>query len=474
MSKPIFKREYILYAILIVAAVPAGVWWLSREPSRSGPPITIGAPEPETPWEPSPKYDAEANADFSVETTRSDNSPLAGVDLGAEAEWPCFNGARRDNKSLETGLLESWPDGGPELAWACRGIGAGYSSVSLIDGVVFTMGNKGQSEAVIALDAGTGEKIWSTPIAAASQPSAGEGPRSTPTVFGDAVYALGARGDLVCLDVNSGELRWRRNILDEFAGAYPGWGVCESVLIDQGRLICTPGGKEATLVALQPDSGDLIWKTLLPDQDRAAYASATMTEVGGIRQYVQFTAAGTVGVRADDGEFLWRNNRASNPSANCSSPLVVDDLVFSASNYGNGGALVRLAASSKSVDAELVYHTRHMQSHHGDMAIVDGYVYGSSNPGVLVCLELASGEVQWRDRSVGKGALTYADGRIYLRGEQGPVALIEATPEGYHEAGRFEQPHRSNKSAWAHPVVAAGRLFLRDQDVLLCYDLREP
>ena len=316
-------------------------------------------------------------------------------------------------------------------------------------------------------------KSGALPSAWAAQLSAGNGPRSTPTFSEGAVYAFGGYGDLVCLDASSGAIRWQKNILQEFGGQNLTWGICESVLVDDNRVICTPGGDKATLVALDRQSGAVLWKALLPGKDRASYASAVVADVGGIRQYVQLTGSGTVGVRADTGEFLWRENSAANLTANCSSPLVAGNLVFSSSNYGTGGALVKLSAAGSKVTAELVYHTHDMTSHHGDMVIVDGLLYGSSDPGVLTCLELSTGKVKWRSRSPGKGSITYADGRLYLRTETGIVALIEATGEAYRELGRFEQPHRSPSSAWAHPVVAAGRLFLCDQDTAVLLRLEE-
>jgi outer membrane protein assembly factor BamB len=279
---------------------------------------------------------------------------------------------------------------------------------------------------------------------------------------------------LVCVEASSGAIRWKTNILQEFRAQNVSWGICESVLVDDNRLICTPGGDDATLVALDPATGKLLWKALAPEKDRPGYASAAVAEVGGVRQYVQYTASGTIGVRAEDGKFLWRENIAGNSSANCSSPQIAGDLVFSSSSYGVGGALVKLSANHAMVTAKLVYRTHDMSSHHGDMVIVDGLLYGSSDSGVLTCLDLASGKVKWRSRSVGKGAVTYADGRIYLRSEEGPVVLVEATGAGYRELGRFEPPKGKNSSAWSHPVIAAGKLFLRDQDTLLCYDLKRP
>ncbi len=464
------KNRFVFYALFIVAAVGAGVLILDRQapPERAAygfrPPAT-----PKTPWEPTAERIAKANDGFSVDSSRPENKPLAGQDT--PADWPQFNGIQRDNKSSETGLLKEWPKEGPPLVWMAKGVGVGYSTVAVVDGVVYTMGNKGESEAIIALDLGTGEKIWSTPFAPASQLSAGNGPRSTPTVNNGLVFGLGGNGDLACLEAATGKLRWQKNILREFEGGVPGWGICESVLIDGDKLICTPGGTKGTLVALNPSTGDLLWKSVAPEKDGAGYASPLAAEIGGVRQYVQFTSRGTLGVRADDGEFLWRENSAANGTANCSSPLVDGDLVFCASGYGNGGALVKLASSSSKTTAKLVYKTKEMKSHHGDMVIVDGLLFGSDEA-ILTCLELGTGKIKWQNRSVGKGSVTFADGRIYLRSESGPIALVEATGEAYREHGKFEQPHRSGSSAWPHPVVAAGKLFLRDQDVLLCYDVK--
>lgn len=468
------KSRLIAYSIIIVLAVGVGVWYLSPdEPGKKKDPFTFshGPAPPSNPFEVTPELEDAVNEDFGVEESREGNKPLAGTKVGAD--WPQFNGRRRDNKSDESGLLQAWPSGGPPLLWMARGLGEGYSTVSVVDGVVYTMGNKGKAEAVVALDAGTGERLWSTPIAWASRLNAGDGPRSTPTVGGDAVFALGGNGDLACLERKSGAIRWRKNILSEFGGGVPGWGICESVLVDDNRVICTPGGNKATIVALEPKTGDVIWQSLVPEKDRAGYASACIADVGGIKQYVQFTASGTIGVRADKGEFLWRENSAANGTANCSSPLIEGNLVFSASNYGTGGALVKLSPAGETVAAELVYKAREMKSHHGDMVIHDGLIYGSNESGILICLDHATGEMKWRDRSVGKGSITFADGRLYLRSESGKVALIEPNATKYREVGRLEEPHRTTSPAWAHPVIAHRCLFLRDQDLLLCYDLRK-
>ena len=465
-----FKPRDAIYLVVIVVAVGGALYFLSGEQELRAPRGSAAANVPQARWKASAKHSAGANAGFGVQRARESNEPLAGKSPGGD--WPGFNGAQRDNKSSASGLLSSWPEEGPPLAWMATGLGAGFSTVSVVDGIVYTMGNKGESEAVSAVDAGTGEKVWSTPFAWASHPSAGDGPRSTPTVHDGQVFAMGANGDLLCLDAKTGEIRWQKNILDEFGGNIPGWGVCESVLVDQGRLICTPGGKKATIVALEPDTGEVIWTSLVPEKDGPGYASAAVAEVDGVRQYVQFTAAGTVGVRADDGTYLWRENSASNGSANCSSPQVVGNLVFTASNYGQGGALVKLTAAGSKIAAERVYQTKDMTNHHGDMVVVDGLLYGANDPSILTCLELETGKVKWQSRGPGKGSITFADGRLYYRNEKGTMVLVEATGEAYHELGKLEPPQSSGSNAWAHPVVAAGRLFLRDQDLLLCYDVR--
>lgn len=242
------------------------------------------------------------------------------------------------------------------------------------------------------------------------------------------------------------------------------------MLIDGEKLICTPGGRGATVVALNKNTGKAIWKSAVPGNPRPGYASPIVAVIGGVRQYVVFTGRGIVGIRAADGRSMWSSNASANGIANCATPLLHKNFVFSASNYGKGGALLRLSSRGKTTTARQVYRTRNMKNHHGGMVIVDGHLYGS-NGGILTCLDVVTGKVKWRQRT-GKGSVTYADGHIYFRSERGPMILLEADPGEYNEKGRFRQPNRSNKPSWSHPVVADGKLFLRDMDVLLCYDLK--
>ena len=395
---------------------------------------------------------------------------LAGWALAASPpHWPQWRGPDRDNLSKETGLLKQWPDVGPPLAWKAKGIGRGYSTVSVAGGRIFTMGDSADASHVHALSLDGGKKLWSAKV---GKPGGDyPGTRSTPTVDGDRVYALGQHGDLVCLDAATGREHWRKSFTRDFNGRMmSGWGYAESVLVDGGKVVCTPGGGDGTIIALDARTGKTIWRTR-DFTDSAAYCSIVPSEFGGVRQYVQMTDASVVGIAADDGKVLWRAPR-NGETAVISTPLVQGNMVFVSSGYGVGCNLFKVSSSGGKFRAEQVYANNEMENHHGGMVVVDDHVYGSSDPGILKCMELKTGKVVWHDRSVGKGSIAYADDHLYLRSESGPVALVEATPQGYREKGTFEQPDRSRDAAWPQPVIVGGRLYLRDQDVLLCYDVK--
>ncbi|HUQ71773.1 MAG TPA: PQQ-binding-like beta-propeller repeat protein, partial [Planctomycetaceae bacterium] len=303
------------------------------------------------------------------------------------------------------------------------------------------------------------------------QDGTGNGPRGTPTVDGDRVYALGGHGDLVCANSASGDVVWKMNILQEFGGNNIVWGISESVLIDDDRLICTPGGRQATMVALNKLTGKPIWRSAIQGNPSAAYSSPIAINVGNVRQYVNFVHTAVVGVRASDGEPMWGQPASANGTANCSTPVAANNVVFTASGYGTGGALFRLASSGNATRSEVAYTTKEMKNHHGGMVLIDGFLYGFDEA-ILTCLDLRTGKPAWQNRSVGKGSLTYADGCLYLRSENGPVALAAASPQGYDERGRFEPGDRSRRPAWSHPVIAHGKLYLRDQDTLVVYDVK--
>jgi outer membrane protein assembly factor BamB len=404
----------------------------------------------------------------------------------SSADWPGWRGPNRDGISQETGLLKDWPKGGPPLAYKATGLGEGYSSVSVAGGRIFTMGNRDGREFVIALSEKDGREVWASPVGPVRHDGSGyAGPRCTPTVDGGLVYALGINGDLLCLTADSGKERWRKDLKKDFGGHTPGWGYSESPLIDGDRLLCTPGGKDVTIAALDKKNGAVIWKAAVPHgakgtkteaesrkTDGAQYSSIVKGEAAGVKQYVQLLSSGVAGVAASNGAFLWRYNPCANGTANISTPIIHDSSVFSATGYGTGGGLVKLTAKGGRIEADEVYFVKQMKNHHGGLVLLGEDLYGFDE-GVLRCLDWKTGNEAWHDRSVGKGSLVYADGRLYARSEDGPVALVEATPKGYEERGRFKQPDRSGKNAWPHPVVANGRLYLRDQDVLLVYDVRQ-
>jgi outer membrane protein assembly factor BamB len=387
-------------------------------------------------------------------------------------DWPQWQGPERTAVSKETGLLQSWPKAGPKLVWQADYLGEGYSTPTVAGGRIFTMGNHGNTEYVQALSEADGGQIWATPVGPVRAGGGGyPGPRCSPTVDGDLVYALGLNGDLLCLEAATGKERWRKNLPKDFGGAVGGWGYSESPLVDGNKLLCTPGGKGATLVALDKNKGSLVWKGPVPQGDVAHYASMIAITFAGQREYVQFLSGGVVGLTGD-GKFLWRYNKPANGTANCSTAIFHDGSVFAASNYGVGGGLAKLEPKGDVVTATEVYFVKQMKNHHGGMVLLDEHIYGADD-GRLTCLEWKTGNVKWAEAKPGKGSIASADGRLYYRNEGGPVLLAEVNPEKYVELGRFEPPLKSGSPAWPHPVIANGKLYIRDQQYLFCYDVKK-
>jgi outer membrane protein assembly factor BamB len=394
---------------------------------------------------------------------------FAGQFLAGAADWPQWRGARRDGLSPESALLQQWPQGGPALLWKTNGLGSGYSSVAVAGGKIFTMGDRGDSSFVHAIDV-SGKPAWSAKVGKPGGGGGYPGPRCTPTVDGTYVYALGQFGDLVCLEAATGQEVWRKNLARDFGGQVGGWGYSESPLVDGEQVICTPGGEQGTLLALNRKTGAKTWQSY-QWMDPAEYASIMPAEIGGRRQYIQLTGESVGGVAAENGKLLWRAVRTG-ATAIIPTPIVHENYVFVTSGYGVGCNLFKISSGGASFKAESVYANKAMVNHHGGVVLVAGYLYGHSEGKGWVCMKFDTGEMVWSERKLGKGSIAYADGRLYLRAEGGTTVLIEATPEGYLERGRFDQPHRSGKEAWPHPVIAGGRLYLRDQEQLLCYDIK--
>lgn len=616
-------------------------------------------------------------------------------------DWPQWQGHHRDGISTEVGLLQQWPAEGPPLAWRVGGLGGGDSAPSIAKGRIFGMSNRGDEEVVWALSESDGKELWVRPLGPALQqqfPQSKEGPGCTPTVDGDQLYVIGMSGALACLRVADGEIIWQRNLKDDFDGVAPMWNFRESPLVDGDKLICTPGAPDATLVALDKMTGEIIWKSkpvdapsndeqaaggreaapsrpdnprpsgrpggtpgsgaaganmavtgtkdprlfagehwgmtafshkvpngsylaklyfaetfegitkagqrvfsfnvegkefkdfdiwakagglrrayiesvpvevtdgefrieftaqvenpaikaieLIPQpasdavstirinagasepftdsngqvwqpdtgfeggsqnpgfggfaggrpgrqfgggrpggfggfsQTGAAYSSPIAIDFGGKRQYVQLTAKALIGVSAVDGTVLWEYSKPANRMGiNCTTPLYHDGIVFASSAYGAGGGAAKLSAKPDGTfEATELYFTNRMQNHHGGIILLDGCLYGANGGnggGNLICIDFKTGDVLWDERRgkqrIPKGSITYADGRLYYRTEDGALLLIEPNRERYVEVGRFEQPDRTDVPAWAHPVVANGKLYVRDQDLMFCYDVK--
>jgi outer membrane protein assembly factor BamB len=398
---------------------------------------------------------------------------LAALGLLAEAsqapgDWPQWRGPARDGISQETGLLKQWPAGGPPLLWKASGAGRGYSSFSVSRGRLFTMGARDNTEYIIAFDVATGQQLWATPHGRRFNNDRGDGPRGTPTVDGGQLYALGGSGDLSCLDVQSGKIIWSLNILQKFGGSNIRWGLSESPLVLSDRVLVNAGGSGASIVALNKKDGSLIWKS---QSDEAGYSSAVTTDIGGVPQAVFFTGDRALGLDIRDGRLLWDYHKVSNRTANIATPIIHRNRVFLSSDYGTGCALLELKPNGQGIAAQEVYFNRDMRNHHSSSVLIGEHLYGFSSS-ILVALRFDTGELAWRDRSVGKGSLVYADGHLYCYSETGVVGLVEATPAGYREKGRF-QIQQGSLPTWSHPVVAGGRLYLRDQDTIYCFDVRE-
>jgi len=396
---------------------------------------------------------------------------LGAAVVHAGADWPQWQGPDRNRISKETGLLAEWPSGGPRVVWTANNLGTGYGSMAVAGDRVFVQGTRNNSSVVIALNRADGNEAWSKAIGPAEtrqRVDMGAGPRGTPTVDGDRLYVLTENGDLACFKTD-GTAVWQLNILKAFGGSQLPWMISESPLVDGPHLVVTPGGPGAGMVKLDKMTGKTVWasKEL---SDTAAYSSVVAADVQGVRTYMTFTADAGVGIRASDGKLMFRYPKAANNVANVATPVYADNKVFFASGYGAGGGLLNLAAQNGEVVATEAYATREMKNHHGGMVLVGGYLYGY-NDAILTCLEFATGKMMWRDRSVGKGSVTYADGRLYIQSENNTVGLVEATPSGYSEKGRFQIPEKARMS-WAHPAISDGRLYVRNQDTVLVYDIK--
>jgi outer membrane protein assembly factor BamB len=386
--------------------------------------------------------------------------------VSAFDDWPQWRGPRRDGISTETGLLKNWPPSGPRLAWRISGTGDGYSSFAVAGGRLYTLGARQNTEYIFAFDAASGKKVWEVVNGRRFNNDRGDGPRGTPTVDGDRVYVFGSSGDMTVLDAATGKVFWTQNLLQKYGGSNINWGLSESPLVLSDRIIVTPGGRGASIVALRKTDGSLIWKS---QSDEPGYSSALLHPIGSIQQAVVFTAERALGLDVNDGRVLWSYNRVANRTANIATPIARGNHVFLSSDYGTGAGLLALTPDGNGIKAREVYFTNEMRNHHASSVLVGDYLYGFSSS-ILTAMHFETGKVAWRDRSVGKGSLVFAGDRLYLFSENGVVGLAEANPQKYVEHGRF-QLRTGNLPTWSHPVVSGGKLFIRDQDTLYAYDV---
>jgi len=388
-------------------------------------------------------------------------------------------GPDRNGISKERGLFQTWPEGGPKLLWHIENLGSGYSTPIVVGNRIYILANEGlEDEFVKALDLKNGKQVWSTRIGKVGNPDqkpSYPGSRSSATVDGDRLYAFGSDGDLACLDLATGKVRWHFNVREKFSGQPGRWAYSESPLIDGDLLICAPGGAEATLLALNKMTGDVVWKTPVPGGDQAAYASTVVTTAAKVKQYVQFLGKGLVGIDAN-GNLLWQYQKTAQGSpANIPTPIAHNGHIYSASNRG-GGSLIQITGNpDAALQVKEVYYSPKLPRAVGGAILVDGYLYGTTGK-AMQCVDFMTGEIKWSARSVGAGSFCYADGRLYVHGEEGEVVLIDPSPNAYREVGRVVPPKSSvpgSRKAWAFPVVSNGRLYIRDFNILACYDIKK-
>jgi len=406
---------------------------------------------------------------------------------GVADDWPQWRGPNRDGHSTEKGIEADWSKNPPKLDWMVEGMGQGYASMSIVDGRLYTSGNTGGGQSVIAVDAKTGKVLWSKSVTENNPKHGYDGSRTTPTVDGENLYIVSSDGRIVCLKTENGEIVWERPFSEWGGKMMSGWGFSESPLVDGDLVLCTPGAANAMIVALDKKTGKEVWKSTVPQgdaiggggKDGAGYSSIVVSNGGGVKQYVQLIGRGVIGVRASDGKFLWGYSKVANGTANIPTPIVDGDYVFASTGYGAGACLLKLKKKGKDeVDAteEYFLDSKTFQNHHGGMVKIGDYIYAGHqhNKGFPICLEMKSGKVKWggntRPEGGGSAALTAVGDSLVFRYQDGLITVMEASPKGYEIVGSFK-PEYQERESWSHPVIVNGKMYLREQNKLMCYDI---
>jgi len=391
------------------------------------------------------------------------------------ADWPQWRGDSRRDHSPDKGLLAQWPQEGPKQVWSFNNAGSGYAGFAIAKDSLFTMGLRDGQEFLIAVNASTGKELWSSSAGQKYPNGWGDGPRMTPTVDGDRVFAIGGQGLLICVEAKNGKLIWSKNLVTDLGGQLQDWGYTESPLVVGDIVICTPGGAQGTLAGLDKSSGAVRWRTS-GLTDKAQYSSPILIQHDGQPQVVQLVMNRFFGVSPKDGSVLWKKDFPGRVAV-IPTPIYEDGIVYVTAGYGVGCEAVRLGTNNSIAP---LYSNKVMKNHHGGVVCVDGYLYGHSDGGGWVCQELKTGKEIWSHKGFGKGSVTYADGKLICLDERnGDVALVEASTQGWKELSRFKLAPLSSKRSpqggiWPHPVVVNGRLYLRDQELLHCFNVKSP
>jgi len=443
-SKPVAEPETKPAVAEPVAAAPDA----SQTPAKpETPPATPAAPDP---------------------------APAPAAGTGAPF-WPRFHGLSGYDLPKEQGLLKKWPDSGPTLVWSAKGLGSGYSSVTLADGQIYTSGNldrEGKKQTVVSALGLDGKIRWQTGVGPAWTGSY-PGARSTPTIDGEGIYYESPLGDVVRLDAKSGRKLWAVNILKEFDAENLQWALAESVLVDGPRVIVCPFGKKASVAALDKLTGKTVW-TAKSTGDKAGYGSPTLAEYKGLRMIFTMSAKAVIGVNADTGELLWTFAHETEYDVNACNPIFRDGWVFISTGYRAGSVMLKLSVNGTKASVEKVWDSKDLDNQHGGVLLVGDCLYGAAhnaNGGRWICLDWKTGKRRYAEKGVGKGSVAFADGMLYTLSEKRDVGLAEATPSGHKLVGKFKMPSGGEGPSWAHPVVCGGRLYLRHDDVLFAYDV---
>jgi outer membrane protein assembly factor BamB len=394
----------------------------------------------------------------------------------AAADWPQFHGPHRDNRSPDTGLLKAWPEGGPARLWEASGIGEGYSTVAIVGGRIYTTGEIGGDCVITALDP-DGKTIWTRKNGRAWKRSY-PGTRSTPTIVDGLLYHLGGNGNLICLRAEGGDVVWSANILKQFDGRNIIWGLAESPLVDGDRVICTPGGENVSMVALDRRTGKVAW-TCAGAEDKPGYASPIRVDHGGLNQIVTVMSASVVGVRASDGKLLWRHPHRVYMEENITTPLFHDGFLIVSGCVRKGTTCLQLQVSGGACTVRSHWHNRELDNKQGGLVLLDGRLYGYAESqrrrGPWMCLDFESGRTLYQGAPVTSsykypnGCLTVADGMLYLYSDDGRMVLVKPAETGFEVAGRLAIRNPGKRPTWAHPVVFGGRLYVRYGDRLGVY-----